>query len=105
MHRKVHLAEHHLLLDDGFIRLPVHPVASPPLSQGQATNVTYDAVCSGATGHTEAVQCTYDEKEVSYDDLLDLFFGRVDPTTLNRQGNDRGTQVRGKLLGQLLILE
>lgn len=55
---------------------------------------TYDSVCSGRTGHTEAVQCTYDPKEVSYDQLLDTFFARVDPTTLNRQGNDRGTQYR-----------
>lgn len=46
---------------------------------------TYDSVCSGRTGHTEAVQCTYDPKEVSYDQLLDTFFARVDPTTLNRQ--------------------
>ncbi len=46
---------------------------------------TYDSVCSGRTGHTEAVQCTYDPKEVSYAQLLDTFFARVDPTTLNRQ--------------------
>jgi len=62
-------------------------------TQGKAKNPTYDAVCSGTTGHTEAIQCTYNESEVSYDELLDLFFSRVDPTTLNRQGNDRGTQV------------
>lgn len=62
-------------------------------TQGKAKTPTYDDVCSGSTGHTEAVQCVYNEAEVSYDELLNLFFSRVDPTTLNRQGNDRGTQV------------
>jgi len=63
-------------------------------TQGAVRSPTYDDVCSGSTGHTEAIQCVYDEKEVAYDALLDVFFKRVDPTTLNRQGNDRGTQYR-----------
>jgi peptide-methionine (S)-S-oxide reductase len=55
---------------------------------------TYETVCSGRTGHTEAVQVYYDPAAVSYDRLLDLFFSRVDPTTKDRQGNDVGTQYR-----------
>lgn len=61
---------------------------------GKEANPTYDDVCSGWTGHTEAVQCTYKPDEVTYDQLLDVFFDKVDPTTRNRQGNDRGTQYR-----------
>lgn len=61
---------------------------------GHQPNPSYEEVCSGRTGHTEAVQCAYDPKEASYDQLLDAYFGRVDPTTLNRQGNDSGTQYR-----------
>lgn len=61
---------------------------------GSVPNPTYEAVCSGATGHTEAIQCTYDPQAVTYEQLLDVFFDRVDPTTLNRQGSDRGTQYR-----------
>lgn len=63
-------------------------------TDGHLANPTYEEVCSGKTGHTEVVQCTYDPKETTYEQLLDLFFSRVDPTTLNRQGNDRGTQYR-----------
>ncbi|EFJ45881.1 hypothetical protein VOLCADRAFT_82056 [Volvox carteri f. nagariensis] len=57
----------------------------------------YDSVCSGRTGHAEAVQCTYDPKECTYEQLLDTFFARVDPTTSNRQGNDWGTQYRSAI--------
>eukprot|EP00878_Enallax_costatus_P032932 GHUV01036283.1.p1 GENE.GHUV01036283.1~~GHUV01036283.1.p1 ORF type:complete len:134 (+),score=27.83 GHUV01036283.1:180-581(+) len=48
----------------------------------------------GHTGHAEVMQCTYDPDQVTYRQLLDVFFNRVDPTTLNRQGNDQGTQYR-----------
>lgn len=51
-------------------------------------------MCSGATGHTEAVIVYYDEKECKYEDLLDTFFARVNPTTVNGQGNDYGRQYR-----------
>lgn len=55
---------------------------------------TYREVCSGLTGHAEVVQVTYDPAEVSFKDLLEIFMTTHDPTTLNRQGADRGTQYR-----------
>ena len=61
---------------------------------GEVPNPDYQAVCTGATGHAEVVQVTFDPAVVSYRDLLDVFFAVHDPTTLNRQGNDVGTQYR-----------
>ena len=61
---------------------------------GHQENPTYQQVCSGETGHAEAVQVTYDDGEVSFEDLLDLFFEMHNPTTLNRQGPDFGSQYR-----------
>lgn len=61
---------------------------------GSTGHPTYRQVCSGSTGHAEVVQVTYDPAEVSYADLLRIFFATHDPTTLNRQGNDIGTQYR-----------
>ena len=63
-------------------------------TQGQEQFPTYSQVGAGATGHTEAVIVYYDPAEVTYDQLLDVFFGRVDPTTVNGQGNDYGRQYR-----------
>jgi peptide-methionine (S)-S-oxide reductase len=61
---------------------------------GHAPNPTYRQVCGGDTGHAEAIRITYDPAQVSYADLLDMFFATHDPTQLNRQGNDVGTQYR-----------
>jgi len=61
---------------------------------GHTAHPTYEQVCSGTTGHAEAVQITYDPAAVSFRELLEVFFTIHDPTTLNRQGNDVGTQYR-----------
>ena len=61
---------------------------------GHVDNPTYRQVCNGDTGHVEVVQVTFDPAEISYKDLLEVFFSMHDPTTLNRQGNDVGEQYR-----------
>jgi peptide-methionine (S)-S-oxide reductase len=61
---------------------------------GARPNPTYREVCTGTTGHAEVVQVTYDPAVLSYRDVLEVFFSTHDPTTLNRQGNDVGTQYR-----------
>jgi peptide-methionine (S)-S-oxide reductase len=61
---------------------------------GSVDNPTYHQVCSGDTGHVEVVRVTFDPDQISYRELLDVFFSVHDPTTLNRQGNDAGEQYR-----------
>jgi peptide-methionine (S)-S-oxide reductase len=63
-------------------------------SGGDVPNPTYRAVCSGTTGHAEVVQVTFDPEMISYKDILEVYFTIHDPTTLNRQGADVGTQYR-----------
>jgi peptide-methionine (S)-S-oxide reductase len=64
---------------------------------GTTLNPTYKQVCAGDTGHAEVVQVTFDPARLSYRDLLEIFFAFHDPTTLNRQGHDTGTQYRSAI--------
>lgn len=67
---------------------------------GHTENPTYKTICNGDTGHAEAIKITFNADEVSFESLLEVFFTSHDPTTLNRQGNDVGTQYRSAVFYQ-----
>ncbi len=69
----------------------------PGYTGGKTLNPTYYEVCTGFTGHAEVIQISYDPEIISFRELLDVFFYTHDPTTLNRQGNDKGTQYRSAI--------
>lgn len=70
----------------------------PGYAGGTTPNPTYEAVCSGRTGHAEVIRIEYDPTQVSFKTLMTIFFATHDPTTLNRQGADVGTQYRSTIL-------
>ena len=70
----------------------------PGYAGGETENPTYKQVCSGSTGHAEVIRITFDPEVITYKDLLEIFWETHDPTTLNRQGNDIGTQYRSIVL-------
>jgi peptide-methionine (S)-S-oxide reductase len=84
-------------LDAVFAELKGVSKVESGFSGGKRPNPSYEQVCTGTTGHAEVVQITYDPAVISYQDLLDVFFTVHDPTTLNRQGNDVGTQYRSAI--------
>ena len=81
-------------------RLPGVVAVQSGYAGGQTADPTYRQVCSGATGHAEVVQVTFDPSVVSYAEILQRFFASHDPTTMNRQGADVGTQYRSIILYQ-----
>jgi len=81
-------------LEAVFQRLPGVKSVESGYMGGRVENPTYKQVCTGTTSHAEVVRVSFDPGQISYRDLLDVFFAIHDPTTLNRQGNDVGTQYR-----------
>jgi methionine-S-sulfoxide reductase len=81
-----------------FQRLKGVKAVMPGYAGGKAPNPSYEQVCSGWTGHAEVAKIEFDPAVISYADLLEVFFATHDPTTKDRQGNDRGTQYRSIIL-------
>jgi peptide-methionine (S)-S-oxide reductase len=81
-----------------FLNLKGVVSVNPGYAGGTTTNPTYEAVCTGTTGHVEVSSVEFDPSVLSYEQLLDVFMHTHNPTTLNQQGNDRGTQYRSIIL-------
>lgn len=80
-----------------FLQLDGVEAILPGYIGGKNPNPTYEEVCSGYSGHAEAVKIVFDPKKISYNELLEVFFATHDPTTINRQGNDVGSQYRSEI--------
>ncbi len=80
-----------------FQRLKGVEKVDPGYTGGSIKNPAYREVCQGMTGHAEGVEVTYDPSEITIEELLEIYFATHDPTTLNQQGNDRGTQYRSAI--------
>ena len=81
-----------------FQRIPGVKSVVSGFAGGTVPNPSYEQVCTGTTGHAEVIQLTYDPSVLSYEKVLEIFWAAHDPTTLNRQGNDTGTQYRSIIL-------
>jgi peptide-methionine (S)-S-oxide reductase len=81
-------------LELAFQRVPGVVKTEVGFTQGGKKNPTYEEVCTGTTGHVEAIQVTFDSSAIKYEDLLVVFWESIDPTVVNQQGNDVGTQYR-----------
>ncbi len=84
-------------IEAAFRRVPGVKSTAVGYSGGETANPSYEQVCSGATGHAEVVRVEFDPSEVSYDGLLNVLWDVHDPTTMNRQGPDVGTQYRSAI--------
>lgn len=80
-----------------FLELKGVKSVAPGYIGGKTVNPTYKEICGGETGHAEAIEITFDPNEMAFGELLEIFFATHDPTTLNRQGNDVGTQYRSEI--------
>ena len=81
-------------VEAAFLRLRGVESVVPGYAGGHTENPSYETVCTGTTGHAEVVRIVYDPEQIAFTDLLAVFFTVHDPTTLNRQGNDTGSQYR-----------
>ena len=81
-------------VEEAFLKVPGVVSTTVGYAGGKTENPTYNEVCSGRTGHAEAIEIIYDSEKADYDQLLEVFWAVHDPTQVNRQGNDVGTQYR-----------